>query len=111
MSKWDGKSKGTLLGYKIFVFCIRKLGIKASYFVLFFVASYYFLFLKSSNRAIFYYLNKRLKYSFAFILSWCPQLLHTQLFALLSSTDTITLHFGHLCHNPSGVSFLSLVSV
>jgi predicted LPLAT superfamily acyltransferase len=28
------------------------------------VASYYFLFLKSSNRAIFYYLNKRLKYSY-----------------------------------------------
>ena len=64
MSKWDGKSKGTLLGYKIFVFCIRRLGIKASYFVLFFVASYYFLFLKSSNRAIFYYFNKRLKYSY-----------------------------------------------
>lgn len=64
MSKWDGKSKGTLLGYKIFVFCIRKLGIKAAYIVLYFVASYYFLFLKKSNQAIFYYFNKRLKYSY-----------------------------------------------
>lgn len=63
MSKWDGKSKGTLLGYKIFVFCIKKLGIKASYFVLYFVASYYFLFLKNSNRAIIYYFKKRLGYS------------------------------------------------
>lgn len=63
MSKWDGKSKGTLLGYKIFVFCIKKLGIKASYFVLYFVASYYFLFLRNSNQAIFYYFKKRLEYS------------------------------------------------
>jgi predicted LPLAT superfamily acyltransferase len=63
MSQWDGKSKGTLLGYKLFVFCIKKLGIKASYFVLVFVAFYYFLFLKKSNKAIFYYFNKKLKYS------------------------------------------------
>lgn len=64
MSEWDGKSKGTLLGYKIFVFCIRKLGIKAAYVVLYFVASYYFLFLRKSNRAIFYYFRERLGYSF-----------------------------------------------
>lgn len=63
MSKWDGKSRGTLLGYKIFVFCIKKLGIKASYFVLYFVASYYFLFLKKSNRAIGYYFRNRLGYT------------------------------------------------
>lgn len=62
MSKWDGKSRGTLLGYKIFVFCIRKLGIKASYFVLYFVASYYFLFLRKSNKATYYYFRERLKY-------------------------------------------------
>lgn len=64
MSQWDGKSKGTLLGYKIFVFSIRKLGIKTSYVVLIFVAFYYFLFLKKSNRAIFYYFNSRLKFSY-----------------------------------------------
>ena len=64
MSQWDGKSKGTLLGYKIFVFSIKKLGIKTSYLVLIFVAFYYFLFLKKSNRAIFYYFNSRLKYSY-----------------------------------------------
>lgn len=64
MSKWDGKSRGTLLGYKIFVFCIRKLGIKAAYVVLYFVASYYFLFLKKSNQSTFYYFHKRLGYSY-----------------------------------------------
>lgn len=63
MSNWDGKSKGTLLGYKIFVFLIRKLGVKAAYGLLFFVASYYFLFLPKSNRSIYYYFRNRLGFS------------------------------------------------
>lgn len=62
MSEWDGKSKGSLLGYKIFVFCIRNFGIRVSYGVLYFVAAYYFLFLKSSNKVTFYYFHKRLGY-------------------------------------------------
>ncbi|MCV9932246.1 lipid A biosynthesis acyltransferase [Flavobacterium sp. LS1R47] len=64
MSEWDGKSKGTVLGYRIFVFLIQKAGVKSAYFLLYFVASYYFLFLKKSNRVIFYYFNKRLGYSY-----------------------------------------------
>lgn len=64
MSKWDGKSKGTVLGYKIFVFLIKNLGVKAAYLILYFVASYYFLFLKKSNQSIFYYFRKRLEYSY-----------------------------------------------
>lgn len=63
MSEWDGKSKGNLLGYKIFVFCIKNFGIRTSYLVLYFVASYYFLFLKKTNRVTFYYFHKRLGYS------------------------------------------------
>ncbi|MCC9017860.1 MULTISPECIES: lipid A biosynthesis acyltransferase [Flavobacterium] len=63
MSQWDGKSKGTVLGYRIFVFLIQKAGIKAAYVLLYFVASYYFLFLKKSNKAIFYYFKERLQYS------------------------------------------------
>ncbi|MGO4772839.1 lipid A biosynthesis acyltransferase [Flavobacterium sp. W22_SRS_FK3] len=63
MSQWDGKSKGTVLGYRIFVFLIQKAGIRSAYFLLYFVASYYFLFLKKSNRAISYYFKERLQYS------------------------------------------------
>jgi predicted LPLAT superfamily acyltransferase len=63
MSQWDGKSKGTVLGYRIFVFLIQKAGIKSAYVLLYFVASYYFLFLKKSNKAISYYFKERLKYS------------------------------------------------
>ncbi|REH01587.1 LpxL/LpxP family acyltransferase [Flavobacterium aquicola] len=64
MSQWDGKSKGTVLGYKIFVFFINKIGVKSAYFVLYFVAAYYFIFLKKSNASIFYYFRKRLGYSY-----------------------------------------------
>lgn len=63
MVKWEGKSKGTVLGYRIFVFFIKKVGIRSAYFILFFVASYYFIFLRRSNRAIFYYFRKRLGHS------------------------------------------------
>ncbi|WP_348822390.1 lipid A biosynthesis acyltransferase [Flavobacterium aestuarii] len=64
MSQWDGKSKGTVLGYKIFVFFINKIGVRSAYFVLYFVAAYYFIFLKKSNASIFYYFRKRLGYSY-----------------------------------------------
>lgn len=64
MSKWDGKSRGTVLGYQIFVFFIKKVGIQSAYFILYFVAGYYFLFLKKSNRAIFYYFHNRLQYPY-----------------------------------------------
>ena len=63
MGQWDGKSKGTVLGYKIFVFFIKKAGVRSAYFILYFVAAYYFIFLTKSNRAIFYYFRKRLGYS------------------------------------------------
>lgn len=64
MSKWKGKSKGTILGYRIFVWCIKNLGVRSSYFVLYFVAAYYFIFEKKSNQYISYYFKKRLGYSF-----------------------------------------------
>lgn len=64
MSQWDGKSKGTLLGYKIFVFCIQKLGIKAAYIVLYFVAFYYFVAYPTSFRHIFYYFKNRQNFKY-----------------------------------------------
>lgn len=63
MTQWQGKSKGTLLGYKIFVFCIKKLGINVAYGVLILVSFYYFLTAWSSNRTLYYYLNKRQGFS------------------------------------------------
>ncbi len=61
--EWEGKSKGTVLGYKIFIFFIRKLGVRAAYGLLYFVALYYVFFAGKSTRSINYYFKKRLKYS------------------------------------------------
>lgn len=63
MSEWRGSSKGSVTGYKIFVFFIHNIGLRFSYFVLLFVALYYFLFSWSSSKAIYYYLRKRKKFS------------------------------------------------
>ncbi len=60
--EWEGKSKGTVLGYKIFIFFIRKLGVRSAYGLLYFVALYYVFFAGKSTRSIYYYLSKRLKY-------------------------------------------------
>lgn len=61
MTQWEGKSKGNLLGYKIFVFFIRNCHTRVAYGVLFFVAFYYAITAWSSNKNLFYYLHKRHK--------------------------------------------------
>jgi len=62
-NKWQGKSKGTVLGYRIFVFLMKHLGIYAAYSLLVFVALYYFLTEWQSNRFMYYYFRYRLGYS------------------------------------------------
>ena len=51
---WQGKSKGTRLGYRIFVGILRKAGVQPAYFLLRFVAGYYFLFSWKSSGHIWY---------------------------------------------------------
>lgn len=63
MSKWDGKSKGTVLGYKIFVFLIKKLGVRTAYGLLIFVALYFFLFSPTNFKAIYSYFRERHGYT------------------------------------------------
>ncbi|WP_209402595.1 lipid A biosynthesis acyltransferase [Pseudozobellia sp. WGM2] len=63
MAEWEGQSKGNLLGYKIFIFLLKNLGIGVAYFVLRFVSFYYFLFSTKSSKCIYQYFRKRLGYS------------------------------------------------
>ncbi|MBL0741275.1 LpxL/LpxP family acyltransferase [Chryseolinea lacunae] len=63
MPRWQGRSKGNPLGYRIFVFIIKTLGVLPAYFVLRFVAFYYFLFSWSSSRHILHYFRRRHGYS------------------------------------------------
>ncbi|WP_103863441.1 lipid A biosynthesis acyltransferase [Aquimarina sp. I32.4] len=59
-TEWKGKSRGSVLGYKIFVFLIKKVGLSAAYLILYFVAIYFCVFSISSSKSIYYYLHKRL---------------------------------------------------
>ncbi len=63
MSKWEGASKGSLLGYKIFAFSVRNLGLRFSYFILLFVAFYYFLFSWKSSKSIYSYFRNRQQFN------------------------------------------------
>ena len=60
MPQWQGKSKGSPLGYRIFIVILKKWGVQPAYFLLYFVAFYYFLFSFKSSRLIFRFLHKRL---------------------------------------------------
>ncbi len=62
-TEWEGKSRGNVLGYRIYIFFIKNLGINAAYFLLRFVVLYFFLFSWKSSKSIYSYLRKRLQYS------------------------------------------------
>lgn len=63
-NKWDGKTKGSFSGIKIFVFLIRKLGLNSAYILLIFVAFWFAIFSRKGSKAQFYFFRKRLKYSY-----------------------------------------------
>lgn len=52
MASWQGKSKGTRTGYQIFVWILRRFGVRPAYGLLRFVSFYYFLFSRKTSRAI-----------------------------------------------------------
>jgi len=62
-TEWEGKSRGTLLGYQIYIFFLRNFGIGAAYILLRFVIFYYVLFSPKSNRDTYNYFRKRQGYS------------------------------------------------
>ncbi len=60
MAEWEGKSVGPETGYKIFIFLIKNIGIRAAYFLLAFVSFYYFIFNRKQTRVIYrYFRDKR----------------------------------------------------
>lgn len=63
MSSWEGRSKTTPLGYRIFVWVMKTAGLRFAYGLLLFVAGWYLLFARSSNRHLRYYFRQRLGYS------------------------------------------------
>lgn len=62
-TEWEGKSKGTLLGYKIYIFVLKNFGVNGAYLLLHSIVLYYFLFSWRGSKAIYHYFRKRLGYS------------------------------------------------
>jgi predicted LPLAT superfamily acyltransferase len=63
MPLWQGKSRGTPLGYRIFVVVLKNLGVLPGYLLLRLVALYYFLFLYKSSGPLYQYFRHKLGYS------------------------------------------------
>lgn len=63
MPSWHGKSKGSPLGYRIFVWILKNFGVMPAYGVLRTVVLHYVLFSYRSSKPIFQYFHKRLGYS------------------------------------------------
>jgi predicted LPLAT superfamily acyltransferase len=70
MPEWQGKSRGTKLGFQIFVSICRTLGVWPAYILLYFVAFYYLLFSPASTQNIFRYFRRRHRFGFMKAL-WC----------------------------------------
>jgi predicted LPLAT superfamily acyltransferase len=64
VASWKGQSRGNLLGYKIFVTLLKNFGVKPAYFLLRFVAFYFFFFSPSSFRYIYQFYRHRLNFGF-----------------------------------------------
>lgn len=63
MEKWDGKTKGSLLGYRFFIFCIHTFGISVSYFFCYFVSIYFVLFGKKHRDGLIQFYSVGFGYS------------------------------------------------
>lgn len=62
MAEWEGKSKGTPLGYRFFIVLLKYFGLYPAYFFLYFVVLYYFLFSVKTSRPALSFFQKRVGY-------------------------------------------------
>lgn len=62
MPEWQGKSRGNTLGYRIFVGVLKNFGLLPAYFLLRFVALYFWLFSHKSSRPLLHYFRRKMGY-------------------------------------------------
>jgi predicted LPLAT superfamily acyltransferase len=60
MASWEGKSRGSVIGYRIFAWTIIHLGLNFAYFLLIFVSAYFVFASKMAFRSSFYFFHSRL---------------------------------------------------
>ena len=61
--KWKGESRGNALGYNIFIWLIKNLGLYSAYFMLLFVTTYFVLFSRKTNKDIYSFYREALHFS------------------------------------------------
>lgn len=64
-AKWQGRSSGTPLGYRIFVWLLKRGGLNAAYGLLHFVGAYYRLFVKKATNPLRYLYIERMGFTAA----------------------------------------------
>ena len=69
MSSWKGKTRGGVLGYKIFVWILKHLGLSFAYFLLLFVVAYFIFSSRKAFRANYKYFRTILGYGVLHTLS------------------------------------------
>jgi predicted LPLAT superfamily acyltransferase len=62
VAEWKGKTRGGIVGYRIFITVLKYLGLPVAYFLLRFVAFYFFAFNRVSFRNIYYFYRHRLRF-------------------------------------------------
>jgi predicted LPLAT superfamily acyltransferase len=63
MPSWQGKSRGNKTGFRIFVWVLKHAGLRPAYFLLRFVAFYFFLFSGRAFRHQYIFFRQRLSFS------------------------------------------------
>ena len=61
--KWDGKTKGSLWGYRFFIFLIHYLGLNIAYFFCFWISLWYLFFNSKARKGVMQFYQKGLGYS------------------------------------------------
>ena len=62
MPSWQGKSKGSTWGYRVFVWILKNFGVFPAYVLLGFVSLYYVFFSFKTTRVIYAYFHRKLGY-------------------------------------------------
>lgn len=63
MTRWRGQARGGALGHKIFLYILKRLGLRPAYFLLRFVALYFCFFSNGARRSTYYYFRRIHGYS------------------------------------------------
>lgn len=63
--EWDGKTRGTVFGFKVFIFFIKHLGVNAAYLLMHLPVPYFYLVERKNSKGLYNYFKNRLTYSSA----------------------------------------------